>query len=155
MLNDIVKATGKVSILLTDALGNIKDEREIDNLVVLTGREFMASRMKDATATVMSHMAVGTDNTAAASGNTNLGAEVSSSRTALTSTTVSSNAVTYACTFNPGVGTGALVEAGIFNYGTYTASPSASQTLLCRTIFAVINKGAADTLTISWTVTIS
>lgn len=155
MLNDIVKATGKVNILLTDALGNIKDEREIDNLVVLTGREFMASRMKDATATVMSHMAVGTDNTAAASGNTNLGAEVGSSRTALTSTTVSSNAVTYACTFNPGVGTGALVEAGIFNYGTYTASPSASQILLCRTIFAVINKGAADTLTISWTVTIS
>lgn len=155
MFNDIVKATGKVSILLTDALGNIKDEREIDNLVVLTGREFMASRMKDATATVMSHMAVGTSNTAPASGDKNLGAEVGSSRTALTSTTVTSNAVTYACTFNPGVGTGALVEAGIFNYGTYTASPSASQILLCRTTYAVINKGAADTLTISWTVTIS
>jgi len=155
MFSDNVKMTGKVNILLADAQGNIKDEREIDNLVVLTGREFMASRMKDNTATVMSHMAVGTSNTAPAAGDTNLAAEVGSSRTALTSTVNTSNAVTYACTFNPGVGTGALVEAGIFNYGTYAASPTSTQILLCRTIFAVINKGAADTLTISWTVTIS
>lgn len=155
MLIDSVKMTGKVNILLADALGNIKDEREIDNLVVLTGREFMASRMKDATATVMSHMAVGTSNTTPVAGDKNLGAEVGSSRTALTSTNNSSNTVTYACTFNPGVGTGALVEAGIFNYGTYTATPTASQILLCRTTFAVINKGAADTLTISWTITIN
>jgi len=124
-------------------------------LVVNRFCEFMASRMKDNTATVMSHMAVGTSNTAPAAGDTNLAAEVGSSRTALTSTVNTSNAVTYACTFNPGVGTGALVEAGIFNYGTYAASPTSTQILLCRTIFAVINKGAADTLTISWTVTIS
>jgi hypothetical protein len=155
MLKDSVKVTGKVNILLTDASGVEKDKREIDNLVVLTGREFIASRMRDASAAVMSHMAVGTDNTAPAASDKNLGAEVSSSRTALTSTTNSSNTTTYTCTFNPGVGTGALVEAGIFNYSTPSGSPSAAEILLCRTIFAVINKGAADTLTISWTVTIN
>jgi hypothetical protein len=27
--------------------------------------------------------------------------------------------------------------------------------MLCRTVFAVINKGANDTMTITWTITIS
>jgi hypothetical protein len=27
--------------------------------------------------------------------------------------------------------------------------------MLCRTVFAVINKGASDTMTITWTITIS
>ena len=157
MIEELVKLKGRVSMVLTGPDGEIKDTRDIDNLVVLTGREFIASRMKDATATVMSHMAVGTTNTAPAAGNTNLAAEITSpaSRTALTSTTVTSNSIAYVCTFNPGVGTGALVEAGIFNYGTYTATPSAAQILLCRTVFSVINKAAADTLTITWTVTIN
>lgn len=45
-------------------------------------------------------------------------------------------------------GTSAITKAGIFN----TAS---SGTLLCRTVFAAINKGANDTLAITWTVTIN
>lgn len=157
MLEETLRLTGKVNLVLTGPDGEVKDTRDIDNLVVLSGREFIASRMKDATLTAMSHMAVGTSNTAAAAGDVNLGAEITSpaSRTALTSTTVTSNAIAYVCTFGPGVGTGALVEAGIFNYGTYSASPTAVQDLLCRTVFSVINKAAADTLTITWTVTIN
>ena len=148
MIEETLRLTGKVNLVLTGPDGEVKDTRDIDNLVVLAGRAFIASRMKDATATAMSHMAVGTNNTAAAAGDTALGAEVAGSRTALTSTTVTSNAVAYVCTFGPGVGTGALVEAGIFN-------ASSLGTLLCRTIFSVINKAAADTLTITWTVTIN
>ena len=47
-----------------------------------------------------------------------------------------------------GTGTGAVVEAGVLN-------ASSGGTLLCRTVFAVVNKGAADTLKITWTVTVA
>jgi hypothetical protein len=68
MIENFAKVTGALSVVLKDADGNIKDEREVPNLVVTSGLGFIASRMKDATATAMSHMAVGSSNTAAAPG---------------------------------------------------------------------------------------
>lgn len=146
-INEYLKATGRVQIVLCDANGNVKDERDIKNLVVTTGLGYIASRMKDATATAMTHMAVGTDSTAAALAQTDLIAVVSP-RVALTSTTVTTNSVAYVATFNAGTGTGALVEAGIFNALTVG-------TMLCRTVFSVVNKGVNDSMTITWTVTVS
>lgn len=148
MINDSIKMTGDVCINLFDETGAIKDSREIKNLVVTVGKSFIASRMKDATATAMTHMEVGTSTQAAAVGDTALIAAVASSRVALTSTTVTANAVAYVGTFPAGTGTGALTEAGIFNAG-------AAGTMLCRTVFSVVTKGASDTLTITWTVTVS
>lgn len=148
MFNDSIKMKGKLSIVLTGPDGEVKEQHEVDNLVVTVGKNFIASRMKDATATAMSHMEVGTGTTAAAVGDTALGAAVASSRVALTSTTVTTNSVAYVATFPAGTGTGALTEAGIFN-------ASSSGTMLCRTVFSVINKGAADTLGITWTVTVN
>jgi len=148
MFNDAIKMTGTLKLVLTDENGNIKQEEEVKNLVVTVGKNFIASRMKDATATAMSHMEVGTGTTAAAVGDTALQTPVASSRVALTSTTVTTNSVAYVATFPAGTGTGALTEAGIFN-------AASSGTLLCRTVFSVINKGAADTLGITWTVTVN
>ena len=148
MFNDAIKMTGNLKLVLTDEHGNVKQEEEIKNLVVTVGKGFIASRMKDATATAMTHMEVGTGTTAAAVGNTALQTAVASSRVTLTSTTVTTNNVAYVATFPAGTGTGALTEAGIFN-------ASSSGTLLCRTVFSVINKGAADTLGITWTVTVN
>lgn len=148
MAKDFVKAEGKVTLVLTGSDGAVKETREVENLVVQVGLNYIASRMKDATATAMTHMEVGTSSTAASLAQTTLVAAVSASRTALTSTTVTTSSVAYACTFGAGVGTGALTEAGIFN-------ASSAGTMLCRTVFSVINKGAADTLTITWTIAVS
>ena len=148
MFNDAIKMTGNLKLVLTDENGNIKQEEEIKNLVVTAGKSFIASRMKDATATAMTHMEVGTSSTAAAVGDTALVAAVASSRVTLTSTTVTTNSVAYVASFPAGTGTGALTEAGLFN-------ASSSGTMLCRTVFSVINKGAADTLGITWTVTVN
>ena len=144
---DELKVTGSVNVVIHDESGKQKENFTIPNLVVTTGLAYIASRMKDATATAMTHMAVGTGSTAAAAGNTALGTQLGS-RVALTSTTVTANSTAYVASFGAGVGTGALTEAGIFNAST-------SGTMLCRTVFAVINKGAADTMTITWTITIS
>jgi len=85
MFNDAIKMTGNLKLVLTDENGNIKQEEEVKNLVVTVGKNYIASRMKDATATAMTHMEVGTSST----------------------------------------------------------------------VFSVINKGAADTLGITWTVTVN
>jgi len=143
---DSSKVTGMVNVVVRDDAGKIKQEFTVPNLVVDTGLDFIASRMKDTTDAAMSHMAVGTDNTAANAADTTLGTELA--RQALASSTVTDNSIAYVATFAAGTGTGALTEAGIFNDPT-------TGTMLCRTVFAVINKGAADSMTVTWTVTIS
>jgi hypothetical protein len=143
MIVDNFQLKGKLEIKINNQV-----VAKVPNIVVNNGKDFVASRMKDATATVMSHMAIGTGTTSAVAANTTLETELSGSRTALTSTTVSSNDVIYVATFGPGVGTGAVTEAGIFN-------ASSGGTMLCRTVFAVINKAASDSMTITWTVTVS
>ena len=139
--NDPVKMTGKLTIELNGVV-----VREIDNLVVTVGKNFVASRMVGVASGVMSHMAIGTTNTAAAIGDTTLAAEAA--RVALTSGTASAAVATYVATFPAGTGTGAIVEAGILN-------AASAGTLLCRTVFSVVNKGASDAMTITWTVTVS
>ena|SRR5436190_17775698 len=143
---DNIFATGELRLVLTDEHGSVKSDELLLNLVVTTGLNFIASRMKDATATAMTHMAIGSGVTAAALGNTTLGTELG--RVALTSTNVATNVVTYAATFPAGTGTGAVTEAGILN-------AASSGTMLNRVTFAVVNKAAGDSLTITWTVTIS
>ena len=144
---------GNLNIVLTDAQGNIKDTRKITNLVVTSGVLFILNRLKDnVTYSVgMSHMEVGTGSTATASTQTTLAAALGArqpfSSTLVTNTTASGT-ITYAATFGSGVSTGALMEAGIFNAST-------TGIMLCRTVFPVINKGANDTMTITWAVTIT
>ena len=141
MLNDGLKLTGKLSIAINDEI-----VQEVPNLVVTAGKGYVASRMKDASATAMSHMGIGSGSTAAAASDTALGSQLA--RTSLTSTTVSGADVVYVDTFPAGTGTGAITEAGIFN-------ASSGGTMLCRTVFDVVNKGASDAMTITWTVTVS
>lgn len=157
MLKENFKATGKLAIELRDVNGNVIDSREVNNVVVDPGLVYIASRMIGATANVMSHMAVGTSNANStdptASTQTALGAEGATARASLSSITTSNqnitgDSVTYVATFIAGVGTGALVEAGIFNAST-------AGTMLCRTTFPVINKGTSDSLTITWKVTVA
>lgn len=144
--NEQLKASGALKVVVTDKNGQVKEERVIPNLVVTVGKNFVASRMVGTSASVMSHMAIGEDDTAPAAGNTALGDEVG--RVALAGASSSANVVTYTATFPAGTGTGAIVEAGIFN-----ATPAG--TMLCRTVFAVVNKGADDAMSVTWTVTIS
>jgi len=135
---------GRLTISLNDEV-----VQEIDNLVVTAGKNFVASRMASNSTAVMSHMGIGTDNTAAAANQTALIAQHSDGRVALTGTPSASGAdVTYVGTFGPGVSSGAITEAGIFNGAT-------NETMLCRTVFAVVNKGASDSMVVTWTVTAS
>ena len=144
MINDGFNLKGRVEVCL-----NGEVVREIDNLVVTTGKGFVAASMLKTTSNspaAMTHMAIGSNTTDPAAGDTTLGTELG--RVTLTSATVSGAVVTYIATFPAGTGTGAVVEAGILNAGS-------GGTLLCHTEFDVVNKGSADAITITWTVTVS
>lgn len=142
---DMIKATGALRLVLSKADGT-SEEYDFKNLVVTVGKSFVASRMVGTASNVMSHMALGSGTTAPAAGDTTLGTELG--RVALAGATAASNVVTYTATFSAGTATGAVTEAGIFN-------ASSAGTMLCRTVFSVVNKGVDDALSVTWTITIS
>lgn len=149
LIAETIKAVGQLNIKVTSPTGQVKENVVVPNMVVTAGKEWIAARMKDTgLPTQMTHMSIGSGTTLAALGNTGLESELG--RVSLTTAggLVSGAVVTYDATFGPGTGTGAITEAGIFN-----GTPSG--TMLCRTVFNVVNKGADDTLSITWTVTIS
>jgi hypothetical protein len=179
-----VETLGTLSIVHTDELGNLKDNRYYSNVVTVIGKKWLAARMKDTVASVhtipaqMSHMAVG--------GNATVGAAITKittdmstlealtvvgtaptigelNRQALTtaggtfaaygSTGVNNlipttSTITYAASFIAGQGTGAIIQAGIFN-------ASSAGVMLCVTSFDVVNKQANDSIAITWTINIS
>ena len=150
MIEENIKTTGELEIVLRDEHGNIKEQRTVPNLVVSIGKTAIAARLAGTSVSVMTHMAVGTVATAPVAANTTLGGEITGSRVALAVSggTPASNVVTYSATFAAGVGTGAVTEAGIFNAVSLGS-------MLCRTTFAVVNKDVSDALTITWNVSIN
>jgi hypothetical protein len=149
MIRSGVKFGSNVHLELFDEEGTLKEERFAHNLIPTVGLAYIADRLSSAPGdTLLSHMAVGTGSTAATASNTTLGAE--NARVALTSFTDAAAVVTFIATFGAAVGTGGLREAGIFNNAGTNLG-----TMLCRVVYDIINKGAADTLVITWTVTAS
>ncbi len=144
---------GKIEIRLWGPDGELKDSRSIKmyrampNTITTFGDKLVANRLSGATLTAPTHMAVGTGT---GGGATNNSLVTQLDRNALTSTTqgvtTNDNDVIYVGDWAAGDGTGAITEAGIFNH---TSNPG----MLCYASFSVVNKGASDTLQITWTVT--
>ena len=145
-MESYINAKGIVELILKDEFGNVKFHDTFENMIVTTGRNFIASRMGGTSSAVMSHMAIGTGTTAEALGQTALVTQAHIK--ALTSATVTTNSIAYVATFAAGEGTGAITEAGIFN-------AASAGTMLNRVVFSPVNKAAGDSLTINWTVTVS
>jgi len=140
-----VTIEGRAQLILRGPDGNIKDVRDVHNLITTAGRNALVDLWDDGS-TKPSHMAVGTGTTAAAAGDTTLETELD--RNAVTSRTVSTNVLTMVGDWAAGDGTGAITEAGVL-------SAASNGTLFSRAVFSVINKAAADTLSITWTYTLT
>jgi len=169
-----LKLRGSVDIKVIGPDGQLKENRFVPNLVVQSGKNYIATRMIGTATSVTAvsttasgtscrtHMALGTSTTTASVNDTTLGTEVAIagdiaaySRGSVASTTQSTGVVTYVAVFgtnNPQrtntSNTTAITEAGIF------AGSTGSQ-MLCRTTFNAVNKGNDDTLQITWTITVS
>jgi hypothetical protein len=147
-ITDVLKMSGELTVEVHDEHGRLKSRIHIPNLIVTAGKTVMADRLALAVPTKaqMSHMGIGTNATAPSAGDTTLNTAIA--RVSLASVTPAANVITYVGTFPAGTGTGTIVEAGLFN-------ANVAGDMLCRTTFGAQVKGATDSLTITWTVTIN
>lgn len=147
-MEDQTKATGEVCIEIRDKDGNLKDKREIKNLVVTVGKEKMAERAFLAAPATEGpkYMGVGKSSTAAAAGDTELH-EQDGARKEVTTRKVEGKVGTFAVTFGEGEHTTTLKECGLF-------STASAGSLYARAVFTEVVKGAEDTLTITWKITL-
>jgi hypothetical protein len=145
MFTESIALKGNLSVVLYDENFNVKDKRDVSNLVVAVGKNYIADRMIANTTNIMSHMAIGSGNVNPTTSDTAMNTEVT--RVALGSSTRTNNTISYVTTYGAGVGTGTIAEAGIFN-------DSSGGTMLCRTRFNEVNKGASDVIVITWNVTV-
>ncbi len=137
-------------LVLTDPDGSI-ETREFDNLIVAAGIDAIAAAVGNPTQPDnFDYIAVGEDNTAPAAGNTALGSEIAATgrKIGTYSHTAGTNTWKIVVTFAPGEATGSIKESGVLNAAT-------GGTLLCRQTFLEVNKGANDTLEITWEFTLT
>ena len=150
MLNDTLKLKGRVGIVVKDKNGNVKETRNVNNLVVTDGLNFIARRMHGTSANVMSHIAVGTGSgQATAAGRTTLITETH--REELDSgfpATPTGTSITYKASLEANDVTGALTEAGIFN-------ASSGGDMLCRVEFGTVTLTSTDSIVIDWTISLT
>lgn len=142
MSKDKITITGEVHIVLKDAKGNVKKEVKLTNLVTTVGKDEMAKLLASGSGFARpTHIAVGTDNTAPNVADTVLGTEIL--RKAIATTGFLDNKVTYTVSFLPGEATALLEEAGLFD-------AAAAGDMWARFLTGSFNKGANDTLDLSW-----
>jgi hypothetical protein len=137
-----------VDVYLHGPDGQLKAERHQHNLITTAG--FTALALSTASGKALkdfNYLAFGSDNTAAAIGNTALGTELARMAATLTNPTAAS--IKYSATFPAGTGTGTYRECGLL-------TASSGGTLLNRAIeSSPVTKGASDALTIEITITLA
>ncbi|MCP6720490.1 MAG: hypothetical protein KJI72_04205 [Patescibacteria group bacterium] len=145
---------GHIKIELFDEEGNLKSIVEKDNTFMAVGDAHVADQLDvSPDEAAMGFMSVGTGSTAFTTASTTLNSEID--KNALNSSYpdqaigAADNDIVYKANWAAGDATGAITEAGIFN-----SSVTDAGTMLAASTFSVINKGASDTLTITWTVTV-
>lgn len=119
-----------------------------NNMIVNVGFDFIANAIGAISArpNVMRYIMVGTGTTAVSATQSQLTTQLAYKEATFSHLT-STKVFTFTTTFNPGEATGAITEAGVFNGN--------GGTMFDRVTFSVINKGAEDTLKVTFTFTMS
>lgn len=139
-MKDFLKVNGRVRVRLNGVL-----VREVNNKVVLSGRRAMLRRAFNIPFGSVQYMAIGSGNIVVSDSQTSLGNELGRVQFPVPNDPDSTATITAIATFGPGVGTGGISEAGMFD----TADP-ANTTMFSRATFDVLNKLAGDTIEIDW-----
>lgn len=147
-MEDNFKIKGRMEMVLQKANGDI-ETRVKDNMILDVGFDFIADAIGKAVSRpdVMSQIAIGSGTTAAAAGQNTLTTEVDRNAAAYAHT-AGTKVFTLRATFGVGEGVGAITEAGVVN-------AASNGIFLDRVVFAVVNKASDDTLTITFSFTLS
>jgi hypothetical protein len=146
MITEKINLVGVPTFKLYDADGNLKLEFTKKNMIVSSGISWIVSRLHSNSTSPMSHIGLGSNTSLPSLDNTALLTELTRIVMTPTGGVVSGQSVIYSALFPPGVATGLIAEAGVFNAST-------GGTLLSRVVFTPFTKAAADTLTIEWAFT--
>lgn len=151
MMDDKMTIKGKFKAVLYDEYGNVKEVRENDNLITTAGFNTVLKQVgiSGTQPAAFKWCAVGSGESAAAVGNSALGGELARAAVSYGDSAVgAAGSFVSTAAFGAGVGTGAVYESALFNDAT-------TGSMLNRQIFSVINKGANDTLSMEWTISLS
>jgi len=155
----ILRMSGKVDMVLLHPDGTT-EQRHLDNLIVDSGLQGVASRIAPHDGSInpssaYNFIALGTSSNPVSADQTSLVSELPFSATysrhqdtVATFVSTGPKQLVLSVTFSPGEATGAISESGIFDSST-------GGDMLARQAFSTINKGEGDTLTITWTITLS
>lgn len=158
-MRDICAIKGSLVIELFDEFGNLKDYQEVENLVTQLGDQYYVERAAGIAGApaVVTGMQLGTGTTAVAK--TGAGAAlvtlVAASLVALANTPVSSlngtaRRIAYRSVWAAGTATNAgIKEVALVNQATATQTIAPGSATVSRALIDV-NKGAADSLSITW-----
>jgi hypothetical protein len=142
---------GTMHAVLRKADGRIFVSRK-DNGIVNAGFDFISNSIGNRAASgataAMGWIAIGTGTTAFSASQTALITELVR-QAATYGHTAGTKSFQFSTTFAAGVGTGTIAEAGVFNLSTLGG------TMLDRVVFAGISKAAGDTLTQTFTFTMT
>lgn len=159
---------GYGTIVLTDGDGQVISAQPFTNLITDVGDAYYAAKaitgtfsngVTNSAPTIMAHMKLGTSTTAASKASTGAAivTTIASSSTAFDATYPSSsnlgaglgvNAV-YKTTWAAGASTNSAITEAVISSDTSTGAGSAANTI-SRVVFTAVNKGASDTLAITW-----
>lgn len=132
-----MKINGRVAIYKNgDLLGKYK------NLVVTTGKEWVANRIRGAGATPITHIGIGTGTVAATSSDTTLGSQYNG-RAAATVTAGATNSIVLLSCTHVITSTVSITEAGSFTAST-------AGTMISRVKFPAIDCVNGDSIVIQW-----
>lgn len=150
-----LQITGNLTLTFENVETGKKRVYKYKNLFTDAGKAAVAARLSGTdtpanTKGVITYCAVGTDATAPAAGDTELGAELARKQIAVRSS--SAGVASFRAFFNTGEANGALKEAGLF--GDDASGTADSGTLFCHTAIDR-TKTSAESLTIDWNVTVS
>ena len=157
-----IKAIGQLTIEKIDGVTGETTTQVVPNLIVTLGKQYIAARLQQTPAQVMTCMGIGIGTTAPSLSDTQLANEVVVGayngglvRPLLDVANNPSRAgavLTYRCTFGTSSTptSNAITEAGIFDNTTRGAG-----VMMARTVFGIVTKTHLDTVTITWTLTIN
>lgn len=110
-----IKVTGSLTIKKFNSNNELTQELHVPNLIVKTGKQYIMNRMVGNTPNVVNVMAVGTNGTVPASGDTALLSKIAESEVDTPTTSNDDVTIEYTALFDGNTRIGNIVEAGLFS----------------------------------------
>ncbi len=172
-----MKMKGHLTLVLKNAQGQVTDYREFDNVVMKVGKDIVANLIFNGNQSApntpvqktVNQIAIGDNanqtapalndrnalqkecNTDFPTGYARQAGTITTNRQGLSSGTIITITGTFAAGNCPNAGGPAAVqEAGLFD-----TNGAGTGNMFARQVFAIINKGASDSLTVTWTITLT